>query len=292
MLPLTLILLWLQLYWSLIPTWRDGEYYAYGWFVPPLALSFAWRRWRIWKEGAGSAGLLAVDRINWRSGGVLLAVVLVIIPLRMIGEADPGWRPPLLLHAALVCLLTHALLWRGGSRVLSLSMLPVTVFALTAVPPPWQIEQGMVRKLTDTVIHFTHELFLLLGRPVEVMGERLAMGNEIVEVTDGCSGIRSLQSLGMAALFFGELLLLSWARRLLLLVAAGICAVTINTARAWWLAEIQFSKGQAAAAAAHDGVGHLAFAASAAVLFGFAWLMQRRSTRQQTIVRRVLAPTG
>ena len=236
-----LLLLWMQLWWSLIPTWRDGEYYAYGWFVPFLALGFAWRRWHM-MEVAG--GVSAVWKpIGWRWGLFLIAAVLLILPLRMISEMDQGWRPPILAHAAIVFGLTHLILWRAVGRKLSLWLLPVTVFGLTAVPLPWQIEQVMVRKLTDTVISLTSETFLLLGRPVEAIGERLAMGGEMVEVTEGCSGIRSLQSLGMAALFFGELLLLGWGRRLALLCVAATCAVVVNTARAWWLAEIHFSKG-------------------------------------------------
>jgi len=285
---LLMLLLWLQLWWSLIPTWRDGEYYAYGWFVPFLALGFALRRWQM-VPGASDAPAADVNKsFGWQWGVFLIAALLLILPLRLISEADPGWRLPILVHAAIVFALTHLLLWRAFSMKLSLWLLPVTVFALTAVPLPWQIEQKLVRNLTGTVIDLTSETFLLLGRPVEVMGERLAMNGEMVEVTEGCSGIRSLQSLGMAALFFGELLLLGWGRRLALVGVAAALAVFVNTARAWWLAEIHFSKGAAAADAAHDAIGHAAFAVSAGILFGSAYLLQRRHIgRKQVVVRRV-----
>lgn len=39
--------LWLQLFCRAVPFWRFGEYYAYGWFVPPLAGFFFYRRWRM-----------------------------------------------------------------------------------------------------------------------------------------------------------------------------------------------------------------------------------------------------
>ncbi len=282
-----LLLLWLQLWWSLIPTWRDGEYYAYGWFVPPLALGFAWRRWQMAPDPTAGSTPQGSRRLDWRWIVPLLLGVFFILPLRMIAESDPTWRPPLLVHAVLVFSLTHGLLWLVGGLRISLWMLPVTVFSLTAVPLPWQIEQGLVRSLTGTVISLTREAFLLLGRPVEVLGERLSMGDQVVEVTEGCSGIRSLQSLGMSALFFGELLLLSWGRRLGLLLVAAACAVVVNTARAWWLAEIHFSKGMAAADAAHDGIGHAAFAVSAAILFASACMLHRRRSEGRVIVRRV-----
>jgi exosortase len=283
-----LLLLWLQLWWGLIPSWRDGEYYAYGWLVPFSALGFAFRRWQMSGESGDVGGSEGGRSLGWQWGLLLLVAVLLILPLRLIAEADPGWRVPLLLHALMVFALTHLLLWRSFSKKASLGLLPVTVFALTAVPLPWQIEQRLVRSLTGTVIELTREAFLLLGRPVEAIGERLAMDGQVVEVTEGCSGIRSLQSLGMAALFFGELLLLGWGRRLVLVGVAAFCAVFVNTARAWWLAEIHFLKGPAAAEAAHDGIGHMAFAVSAGILFASACLIRRRHVgRHQIVVKRI-----
>jgi hypothetical protein len=38
--------LWLQLSVSAAPIWRFGEYYEYGWYVPPIAVFFFYRRWR------------------------------------------------------------------------------------------------------------------------------------------------------------------------------------------------------------------------------------------------------
>jgi exosortase len=285
LLPGALLLLWLQLFWSLVPTWRHGEYYAYGWFVPPLAIAFAWRRWQIARDreaGRESVG----GGVSTTVGVSLLMVAVLVIPLRMINVSDPEWRPPLLLHAALVVGVTHWVLWRVRGASFSWSLLPVSIFALIAVPPPWQIEQGLVRRLTGTVIGLTHELFLLLGRPVEVSGERLTLGNEVVEVTDGCSGIRSLQSLVMAALFFGELMLLPLIRRLALLLVAAGCAVVVNTGRAWMLANTQFAKGKEAADAAHDLIGHVAFAVSAAMLLVAALVLHRRRGPRRVVVKK------
>jgi exosortase/archaeosortase family protein len=102
------------------------------------------------------------------------------------------------------------------------------------------------------------------------------LGGQVAEVTDGCSGIRSAQSLLMTALFFGELLWLTWPRRLLLVGAGFLTALVCNTARAYYLASLQFTLGAEAAHAAHDPAGHIAFAAAAAMLFGVAWLLISR----------------
>lgn len=280
-----ILLLWAQVFVALIPTWRDGEYYAYGWFVPPLALLLAWRRWEFLREfrtHGDSQGSLEVST-------VLLAIfaLLALAPLRLIETADPGWRPPLLTHAAIVVVLSHGFLWKTHGRRISLRMLPVTIFALSAVPYPWQLERALIRELTGNVMSITRECFLLAGKPVELVGEQLAIGNDVVEVTDGCSGIRSLQSLVMVSLLFGEWFLLGFWQRLLLIMVATFGALATNTVRAFWLADLHFTRGPEAAAAAHDQVGHLAFIVSAGLLWISAFLLLRRNRPDQIEIRRI-----
>ncbi len=295
-----IVLLWLQLYLALVATWRFGEYYAYGWFVPFLAAGLVWRRWHLLvpprTTASGPATLATVGpppgpanpplRVaHWVVALGMLAVI-ASIPLQVICSADPGWRPPLLLLAALTFGFTHLMIWHGFGPRISLGLLPVTVFALSAVPYPWQFEQNLIRSLTGTVVSLTREGFLLTGQPVEMLGERLSMGTEAVDVSDGCSGIRSLQSLIMGALFFGELLLLSLPKRLALVMVAGACAIGINTIRAYWLASIHFSHGKAAAAAAHDFLGHTAYWISTAVVFLFALWLVRTVPAGRRVIRR------
>jgi len=284
MLPLTLAALWLHFFWCLVPSWRFGLYYEYGFLVPLLALGFAWRR----------AGMLdsAAAPTPWQPGkaadAILLGLaaigLLALIPLRVIETGDPSWRPPIVLHGLLVTAGVHLALarWRGWK--VSAYFLPVTLFAWSAVPYLYQIEHALVRHLTAMVVGLAHEVFLLGGQPVEQIGERLSLGARGVDVTDGCSGIRSIQSLVMAALFFGELLWLSWSARLALIGTALAAAVACNTGRAWYLASVQFARGEEAAHAAHDPAGHLAFAAAALVLYLAARLLMPRA--QGVVVRR------
>jgi exosortase len=282
--PIALGALWLHFFWSLVPSWLHGEYYGYGFLVPLLALAFVWRRAQVLADSTPEAVAPA------RPAGPLLLglaglTLLVMIPLRVIQIGDPGWRPPLLLHGLLVTAISHFVLVRIYSWKTSAYFLPVTIFAWSAVPYLGQIEQGLVRKLTGIVIGLTREIFLLGGQPVEQRGETLALGSQLVEVTEGCSGIRSLQSLVMAALFFGELLWLRWTRRLVLIASAMAAAIVCNTARAWYLAEVQFTRGYEAAEKAHDPAGHLAFAASALILYGVARLLMPRA-RGRTVIRK------
>ncbi len=274
------VALWLHLFWTLVPMWRFGVYYEYGFFMPILVLGLAWRRWGWVQEMAISPWhpSRTLQRTLWvLAGGAFLA----LIPLRVIETGDLGWRPPLIAHAVLVTVATHVLLaLRGGWRI-SKFFAPVTLLAWSAVPYFYQVEQAFVRQLTGMVIDLTREIFLLQGRPVEILGERLVMGQQVCEVTEGCSGIRSIQSLVMAGLFFGELLWLRWYGRLALVGVALVAAVACNTGRAWYLAFLQFSDGTEAASAAHNGAGHVAFAVAAVLLYLAArWLTPTQKMRR------------
>lgn len=284
--PPTLIfiaVLWLHFFWSLVPEWRFGEYYGYGFMVAPLFFALAWRRISGFGEKRHGTSAIA---LSWWTWAILAVILLILVPFRIIETGDSGWRPPFILHGLLVTAISHVLIARQFGWRPSFALLPVTIFAWSAVPYLWQVEQSIIRTLTGTVIALTREIFLLKGYPVQQIGERLAMGNEVVEVTDGCSGIRSAQSLVMTALFFGELLWLAWPKRLLLIAGALMVAVACNTTRAYYLASIQFFDGKAAADSVHDGVGHLAFAASALLLYAIAWIMLPRS-KGRTVVRRI-----
>lgn len=256
-----IVVLWLQLFYSAVPFWRFGEYYEYGWYVPPLAGFFFFRRWRT--RDAGESRTF--------SGSWVVAAALLVFPLllgiRALAGFDASWRPPLLLQTLLVVVVTHGLLFLRGGRRLSLGMAPVTVFALSAIPYPYNFEQRLIARLTDGVVHASAGLFNFLGRPVEMLGTNLTSLGVEVEVNEGCSGIRSLQSLLMAGLFFGELFLLNLRQRLALLAFTAVVVVGVNMGRVMTLARIRFDEGEQPFEAAHDSVGQVAFLVSAVLLF-------------------------
>lgn len=273
--------LWLQLFYSAVPLWRFGEYYEYGWYVPPLAALFFYRRWRVWDSASGRA----LPR-----GWVVMAGVLVfpvLLGIRALAGFDASWRPPLLLQTLLAVLLGHWLLYLRGGKRLSVGMAPVTVFALSAIPYPYNFEQALIARLTDGVVYASAGLFNFLGRPVEMLGTKLTSLGVEVEVNEGCSGIRSLQSLLMAGLFFGELFLLNLRQRLSLLAFTALVVVGVNMGRVMTLARIRFDKGEQAFEAAHDSVGQVAFLISAALLFFAARGLLSTQDGRRKLVRHV-----
>ncbi len=257
-----LVALWAQLYLSVVPIWQFGEYYNYGWFVPPLAVFFFYRRWRDLPDGTHGAAKSA----KW---AIWLAVALlpVFALLRALNYIDAGWRPPMLANALLVVAVSHLLMGRFLGWKTSLFFAPVTIFALSAIPWPWQIEQALIHSLTKLVVAIATELFNLYGRPVTLHGEQLESMGTVVSVTNACSGIRSFQNLMMASLFFGEMFLLRLWPRVLLIVVGIAAAIVVNIARAMTLAAIRFDQGAEAFEHAHDSVGYTAFAIASLILF-------------------------
>ena len=188
--------------------------------------------------------------------GLLLPILIVV---RVLEGVDASWRPPIIAHAILVAFATHWLLWSFKSKKLSLRLLPVTVFALSAIPYPYQFEAKIIGVLTDWVVEVTGIVFHLLGRPVLAEGGMIQYDGIQVEVTEGCSGIQSLQSLIMVSLYLGEFFRLRFSGRFFLLVLSVFIAITVNVGRAISLAHIRFERGEFAFDSAHDRVGHIAF---------------------------------
>lgn len=235
--------------------WRNGDYYDYGWFVPPAAL---WLMIRRWQEAPGAVKLPRMRAV--------LAVAALLLPwflvLRVLGYADPSWRLPIALLGLTAVLASHGLIAASRGWRTSAGFVWITLLWLSALPWPSVLESGMVRHLTQAVVVAVAELFQIFGKPVEVLGDRLRLHELTVEVTDGCSGVRSFQSFVMATWFFAELQRLPLARTLTLLACACGIAFVVNMGRTYALARIRFDYGLDAFDRAHDWLGLLAFAIS------------------------------
>jgi exosortase len=205
----------------------------------------------------------------------------------MIGNFDATWRAPILVHAVMVVIVSHALLGVFFGWKKSLIIAPVTIYALSAVPYPFQFENWMIRKMTGLVIGLTVEVFGWMGRPVIAVGERLESAGTVVEVTEGCSGIRSFQSLLNASLFFGELFLLENWKRVVVVLGGLFFATIVNAGRAVYLAKIRFDDGEVAFDAAHDMVGYITFCIAAGLLFVTALGLRNFNFKRKTLIRRV-----
>ena len=282
LIPLLAALAWVPAMMAASYGWRFGGYYDYGWFVPPAALGLGFMRWR-------RLGAVPVREVSWKW---LLAGAVVLLPwflvLRVLGHADPSWRMPMILLAATAAVVSHGLIAASHGWRVSAGFVWLTLLLLSAVPWPSFIEANLVERLTRGVIHTVTEIFHIAGRPVEMRGDRLYLHDMMVEVTDGCSGVRSFQSFVMATWFFTELLRMRAGRAAILLLCACAAAFVVNTGRSWLLATIRFDHGVDAFDRAHDLLGLLAFVVSAA-FFYFVSGRLSQEPRGRMVVRRTRA---
>lgn len=243
--------------------WRYGEYYDYGWFVPPAAAWLSCRRWSEMGPRDGAAANLP----RWLWVVAVLVLLPWVVALRTIGHADPAWRLPaglLGLTAAVCC---HGLIAMSRGWKSSAGFIWITLLWLSALAWPSVVERQIVHQLTQGVVAAVADIFQLLGKPVEVLGDHLRLHEATVEVTDGCSGVRSFQSFVMATWFFAELQRLRLVQTLSLLIFACVLGFLINTARTYLLSQIRFQQGQEAFDRAHDSLGLLAFLVSGLLFY-------------------------
>jgi exosortase len=261
--------LWGLLFYSASYSWQHGQYYDYGWYVPPVAIWFFYRKWRDWDTPVRPPLPL------WLLGVGLLFLSLPLAVTRTLLRTDPSWATPLWGLAVTVCAVTLLMVWRLAGKSAIPGLIPVLLFALTAVPWPGPVELYLVKWLTEAVLVTCTWVFGLLGQPVTVNGNQLELAGQVVGVTEGCSGIRSTQSFLMVSLFLGEWMRLRVLSRVGMVAIALLTAYVTNVGRASFLAWTRFDRGQEAFDRVHDSAGMVAYVIGAGVMI---WVSSRMNT--------------
>src|SRR5262245_33201432 len=151
-LPLILLALgscWLLFFNALRSEWVINTQYNYGWLVPLLGAALLWRRWP--DRPVPAAPL---------QGGMVYVICagLLLLPLRILLEANPEWRLLYWSHGLLLLTLSGCLLYRiGGWPWIKWFGFSVA-FMLIAVPWPTQFEQFCIQGLMRQVAALTVEI--------------------------------------------------------------------------------------------------------------------------------------
>lgn len=239
---------WALVFLRIHDTWIVNPVYAYGWSVPWLALYLARERW----SDRPAPGAIPARGLLWTGALLLLATYL---PVRIIQEANPDWVKinwALLGVAAGFSLLV---VWaQGGRRHVAHFVFPV-LFCFTALPWPVWFEEELVQGLMRTNAAVCAEVLTFGGLPALALGNMIQVADTRLNVEEACSGIQSLQTAFMMALFLGEFHRLSLARRAGLLAAALGLALAGNLGRTLVLA---YGARSGAAEHWHDPVGLIA----------------------------------
>lgn len=245
-----LLAAWIALWDRLRIDWSVNDQYAYGWFVPPLAMALFALRWRDQPAPLPPAG-----SAKWALALAAGAGLALLLLARLIEEPNGDWRLMEWAHALILAGVTLAALgWCGGRRWAGHFAFPVG-FLLLALRWPSGLEHGLIQGLQRHVAALTAGGMTLLGIPAEQAGNLIRVRDQTVGVNEACSGIRSLQTVLMASLFLGELARMPWRRRAALLAGGVAVALAANVFRSSLLVWIAAQHGAAALEKFHDTAG-------------------------------------
>ena len=234
------------LLWHLHRQWNpDGEY-AYAWVVPMLAAFLLKSRWN--DRPTPSAPILHAALLT-------LLLALLVLPTRWLHEAAPergicAWSHALACIGTSLCLLSFA----GGSSWLRWFSFPF-FFLFTTVPWPHTLERFVSDPLMLGTAGTTVEALCLIGIPSLQSGHLVHIETGVLDISEACSGVRSLQAMVMVALFLGELFRFRPTGRILLMVIALSTTLLANVLRTTVLAVIGSDQGIRAVDSYHDMAG-------------------------------------
>ncbi|MBV8214820.1 MAG: exosortase/archaeosortase family protein [Verrucomicrobia bacterium] len=240
--------LWYMLTERLAQYWFAEQEYSFGWLVPILCGYLFWLRWR----SRPAPGAPDVGLARW----VFWVTAPALLPIWLIGEANPDWRIIAWLLAGQTVLLSLCVIyWNGGRAWLRHFAFSICLI-LAAVPWPTFLENGAVNALTRLSTLVTVGVLNLLRITAVQHGNVIELQNGSVGLDEACSGIRSLQAALMLTLFLGELYRSSFQRRYALVVMGAVIAFLCNGIRTTSLAVVSAKLGSESVPIWHDPIGY------------------------------------
>jgi exosortase len=152
--------------------------------------------------------------------GALVAAQCVFAWAVYTGAAD--------LHAfALMLTAVGLIVANWGTAGLRVLWLPV-VFLAFAVPMPAPFLLSVVFKLQIWTAHYAGWILYAIGEPALVSGDQILRVSQSFQVIEGCSGLRSLETLSMLTVLLVDLFRRSGWHAAILVVSAPLIAFALN----------------------------------------------------------------
>jgi exosortase len=253
--------------------WLHDPQYGYGILVPVLVLGLMVRRWE------GRPDPRVTNRFgSWMAALIAVASVAVLSLLIPLTQANPEWRPLAGLGAVAVIVLSLDIVFIIGGRPWLRHFAFPLVFFLIAVPWPRNFENWVMGQLMAWNTTATLEILHWAGREAVARGNLILLPCGTLGIEEACSGVRSLQSGLMVALFFGEYFRLRAGRRLLLLLIAVFAALLGNIFRSSFLALVASRNGLAAVEVWHDFAGIMVLVLAVGIVVACAIYLRRKGS--------------
>jgi exosortase len=265
--------------YSLQFQWRAQEEYRFGYLVVVLVAFLVWDRWDSRPKSDAPVA-------TWRAWGwSLLGFPLVLVAELYRYALARSPASAMALSLGTICFIRAAILQQWGPQTLRHFRFPI-LFALIAVPIPGVLWSPVVFGLKGLVTFVNVELLNLLGIPALQQGSVIQLPNCRVGVDEACSGIRSLQSSLMMALFIGDQSLRQVGLRWLLVGGAVGWAVVGNIGRSLYLSLTAHRHGAEALDAVHDTAGWSVLVVTLVGLGVMAWALARWESAWLQLVKR------
>jgi len=253
------ILLYYPVLRLLIADWINLPDFSHGFLVLPISLYLVWKR----RERLKSPSLPC----NW--GLLLLAFGLILFLFGRLAAEYFTQRFSILLVISGIVLF---LLGKGHLRTIAFPL----IFLVFMIPPPSILLEKITFPMQLFVSHCAAESLGLLRIPVFLEGNIIHLPNTALNVTEACSGIRSLVSLltiGTLFAYFKNKIL--W-RRLLVVIASLPITVFVNVLRVSSTGFLAYYYGPGAAGTFfHELMGFILFLMAAALFYGLTLLLSK-----------------
>lgn len=236
---------------ELIEVWSNNEDYSHGFFVIPISLYIAW--------GKRDEILKSPLKPSWVGLPLLICGAIVYLVALLV-------RFHTLTYLSMMMIIVGVLLFLGGWRLIKILFLPV-IFLLFMFPIPSAYYVLITNPLKLIITKISMNLIYYLGIPVYREGNLLYLATTSLEVSEACSGIRSLYSYLMLGCLFAYLS----NRRLskvVLVVSTLPLAILVNIIRVTGTGILANYYGSAVAQGFfHEFSGIVIFGVGLAVLF-------------------------
>jgi len=195
--------------------WWHSADYSHGFFIPPIAAFFLWRKRQLLRS-------LPVRPANF---GLLVGLGSQVIFLVGYLGAEP-----FLQRVSLLILVAGAVLYLRGWRMLwEISF--VLLLLLLAIPLPAIIFNSVAMPLQLMASSLAERLLDLFRIPVFRDGNLLEIKGQTLNVTEACSGIRSLATLVTGGVIVGYFLPARWWLRPVFVLSSIPIAIGVNALR-------------------------------------------------------------
>lgn len=228
--------------------WRGQVEYQYGWIVAMLVGYLVWDRW---PTLPGPTPL----RRRWLPWALAAAGApfVLVAELYKHGVANTPAASFALSLGCTAFILAMLLVLHGPAATRRL-LFPL-LFMFVAVPIPKILWNPVVFSLQSLVTFLNVEALNMLGIAAVQSANVIQLPRGVVGVDEACSGVRSLQSSIMAALFIGDLTLRRRSAKVFFLASGIALAIVGNFFRSLYLSLTAHHRGVEAVDVVHDTAG-------------------------------------